>query len=113
MLIVFTTGSICNRKALIFPDFCLAREGVDRQRGLPLQVADLIAWEMYQDELHFLNDARRRNQFHRNLVKRVAASGRFRILSADRKTLEAMAASVENRTLFQEHPQLKADVVAH
>ncbi len=96
-------------KLLEVPDL-VSLTFADAAKVLPLQAADLIAWEMYQDELYFLNDSRRRNQFHRPFVKRLAESGRFRIISADRRTLEALAVSVNNKTLLQEHPQLKADV---
>lgn len=51
---------------------------------LPLQAADLVAWEVYHDELHFLkNGAAREGQFHRELLMRLAKSGRFRIQIGD------------------------------
>lgn len=55
---------------------------------LPLQAADLFAWEAYQDELHFLkNGVAREGQFHRDFVARLAKSGRFRIQSGDRNAI--------------------------
>jgi hypothetical protein len=55
---------------------------------LPLQAADLFAWEFYQDELYFLrNDAPRKGEFHRKLLERLAKSGRFRIQSGDKNSV--------------------------
>jgi hypothetical protein len=57
-------------------------------RALPLQAADLFAWEFYQDELYFLkNDAPREGEFHRKLLERMAKSGRFRIQSGDKNSV--------------------------
>lgn len=51
----------------------------------PLQGADLFAWEVYQDELHFFRTGiSREGHFHRKLLTRMAKSGRFRIQSGDR-----------------------------
>jgi hypothetical protein len=82
----------------------------DASKILPLQAADLIAWELYQDELHFLNDPARRKKFKSPLIKRLAESGRFKMMSADSTTIGAMVASVDAPNLFEQSPQLKTDI---
>jgi hypothetical protein len=57
-------------------------------RSPPLQGADLFAWEVYQDELHFFRTGiPRKGQFQRKLLARMAQSGRFRIQSGDRDAI--------------------------
>jgi len=60
-------------------------------KELPLQAADLFAWEVYQDELSFLHRERPTGQFNRKLLARMAASGRFRIQSATSETIGNLA----------------------
>jgi hypothetical protein len=64
---------------------------------LPLQAADLFAWEVYQDELSFLHRDRPAGKFNQKLITRMAASGRFRIQSATPDTIAAIVASLQER----------------
>jgi hypothetical protein len=64
-------------------------------KELPLQAADLFAWEIYQDELSFLHRERPAGQFNQKLLARMAASGRFRIQSATPETIGSLVESLE------------------
>jgi hypothetical protein len=66
---------------------------------VPLQAADLFAWEVHQDELSFLHRERRPGEFNRKLIARMAASGRFRIQSATADTISSLAGSFQNVAL--------------
>jgi hypothetical protein len=62
---------------------------------LPLQAADLAAWEVQQDELSFLHRERPAGKFERKLIARMAASERFQIQSATPETIGSMADALE------------------
>jgi hypothetical protein len=59
--------------------------------ALPLQAADLFAWEVYQEELSFLHRDRPVGKFNQKLLTRMADSGRFQIQSATPETMGSMA----------------------
>jgi hypothetical protein len=75
---------------------------------LPLQAADLFAWEVYRDELHFLNHARPAGKFNRKLLTRMASSGRFRIQSATPDTIRRMVKSLTDD--IHKHPKMMSDL---
>jgi hypothetical protein len=64
-------------------------------KELPLQAADLFAWEVHQDELSFLHRERQAGQFNQKLLARMSASGRFRIQSATPETIGSLVESLE------------------
>jgi len=68
-------------------------------KELPLQAADLFAWEVHQDELSFLHRERPGGQFSRKLLARMAASGRFRIQGATPDTIGSMVEALEKAGL--------------
>jgi hypothetical protein len=68
-------------------------------KELPLQAADLFAWEVHQDELSFLHRERPAGQFNRKLLTRMAASGRFRIQNATPETIGSLVESLEKAGL--------------
>jgi hypothetical protein len=68
-------------------------------KELPLQAADLFAWEVHQDELSFLHRERPVGQFSQKLLTRMAASGRFRIQSATPDTIGSIVGSFEGAGL--------------
>ena len=71
----------------------------DAANELPLQAADLFAWEVHQDELSFLHRDRPAGEFNRKLIARMVASGRFRIQSATPDTLSSIQGSFGSAAL--------------
>jgi Protein of unknown function (DUF3800) len=59
-------------------------------RVLPLQGADLIAWETYQQARAFLLHEIDRDEFYRKELKRLATSGRMRLQYASRNQIERL-----------------------
>ncbi len=81
---------------------------VQARKFLPLQAADLLAWEIYRDELYFFGKHRKPNQFHRKPLIRLLESGQFRIAAATPETIEKMIEA--ERRYFAENPHIMADV---
>jgi hypothetical protein len=63
---------------------------------LPLQAADLFAWEFYQDELRYMKGSfPRPKEFSSKLIAAMAKSGHFRIQSADQAVVPQMIEAVK------------------
>jgi hypothetical protein len=77
-------------------------------KSLPIQAADLFAWEVYQDELHFLGRDRPKGEFHRKLLTRMAASGRFRMQSGTPDAIGKMVESLKDDLV--KHPKVMDDL---
>jgi hypothetical protein len=56
---------------------------------LPLQASDLLAWNVYQEELLSLTHPLPNRCFHRKLLGDLTKTGRFRIRNGDRATIVA------------------------
>ncbi len=61
----------------------------------PLQGADLLAWEMYQEEVACLSNPMPHGKFHRPLIASLVKSGKFRIRNGDAATIAVATAVVE------------------
>jgi hypothetical protein len=85
-----TTDAVGARPELVSLTFARAA------KILPLQAADLFAWEFYQDELRYMKDSfPRPKQFTSKLIDRMAKSGRFRIQTADPSVVPRMMEAVK------------------
>ncbi len=61
------------------------------QKILPLQAADMIAWELYTHSMDVFHNRTNPKTFRRPQLKRFSDSGRFRIQFASREDIEEIA----------------------
>jgi hypothetical protein len=57
------------------------------KKVLPLQAADLLAWEMYQEEMASLKQPLEKGRFHRPIITDLVETGKFRTRMGDREAI--------------------------
>lgn len=79
-------------------------------RLLPLQAADMIAWEFYQDSLDTIHGRRIEDGFRRKQLERLVKGGRLRSELLDREGIKRMVREALGKE-YARHLRVMADAV--